>query len=132
MFHNVRQSGAGLVAAIALIVVVALLSLAVTTTVRLGATSVSLDVLNQRALQAANSGAQLGLNRVYAPSGVGSCANRSLDFSALPGLPGCQANVTCTAQTVAGKTYYTLVSSGSCSADTAQAQRQVRVRAADP
>ena len=132
MCHRSRQNGAGLVAAIALIVVVALLSLAVTVTVRLGATSVSLDVLNQRALQAANSGVQIGLNRVYAPSGAGSCTNRNVDFSALPGLPACQASVTCASQTVAGKTYYTLVSTGSCSADTTQAQRRVRVRTADP
>ena len=116
-------------AALALIMVVALLALGITRIVQLGAGSVSLDVLSQRALLAASSGAQLGLNRVFAPLTAPSCNNRNWDVSNLAGLPACQASVTCSSDVVRGRTYYTLVSSGSCSADTLQAERLIRVRA---
>lgn len=125
--HAVK--GGGLVAAIALIIVVALLALGIARTVRLGAGSVSLDILSQRALLAASSGAQLGLNRTFAPVGAVSCINRTWDVSTLPGLPACQAAVTCSSEIVRGKTYYTVVSTGSCAADTLQAERLIRVRA---
>ena len=101
-YRFARQQGAGLVAAIALITVVAFVSLAVTRTVQLGAGSVSIDVLSQRAALAANNGVQFGLNRVFAPAGPASCINRSWDFSALAGLPSCQADVSCSSTTVRG------------------------------
>jgi MSHA biogenesis protein MshP len=129
MCRKYTQQGAGLVAAIALIVIVALVALAVTQTVQFGASSVSLEVLSQRALQAATSGAQLGLNRVFAPAGVGTCTDRSWDFSGLPGLPACQAVVTCDSAVVRGNNYYIVHSTGKCAADTLQTERVVRVRA---
>ena len=124
-----RIRGSGLVAAIALIIVVALMALGIAQTVQLGAGSVSLDILSQRALLAANSGAQLGLNRVFAPAGATSCINRAWDVSGLAGLPACQATVSCSSDLVRGKTYYTVTSTGSCTADILQAERSVLVRA---
>lgn len=124
-----RQEGAGLVAAIALITIVAFVSLAVTRTVEFGAGSVSLDILSQRAALSASNGAQLGLNRVFAPAGTASCIGRSWDFSTLAGLPSCQANVTCSSTTVRGDVFYTVTSVATCSADTLQAERSVLVRA---
>ena len=131
MFRNRprSQQGGGLVAAIALITIVALVALGVTRTVQLGAGSLSLDVLSQRALLAASSGAQLGLNRVFAPAGVASCNNRNWDFSTLTGLPSCQAVVSCTSETVRGKVFYTIASTATCAAATLQAERSVLVRA---
>ena len=129
MYRSCKQSGAGLVAAIALIVIVAVVALAVTRTVRLGAGSVSLDILNQRALQTAASGAELGLNRVFAPAGAGACVDHNWDLSLLAGLPSCQATVTCDSEVVRGKVYYSIASRGTCTADTLQAERVVQVRA---
>ncbi len=124
---NVR--GSGLIAAIALLVIVALLALAITRTVTLGAGSVGIDILSQRALLSASSGAQLGLNRVFAPSGAGACAGQVWDFSALNGLPACQATVTCDSVIVRGRQFYQVRSTGSCSAGAEQAERVVLVRA---
>lgn len=124
-----RQRGSGLVAAIALIIVVALMALGIARTVQLGAGSVSLDILSQRALLAANSGAQLGLNRIFAPAGAATCINRTWDVSGLAGLPACQVTVSCSSDLVRGKTYYTVTSTGSCTAASLQSQRSVLVRA---
>lgn len=124
-----HQRGAGLIAAIALLVIVALLALAITRTVQLGAGSVGLDILSQRALLSASSGAQLGLNRVFAPAGAGSCGAVAWDFSGLNGLPNCVAAVTCSSVTVRGRLFYELRSTGTCGAGADQAERQVLVRA---
>ncbi|XOV84062.1 MAG: hypothetical protein ACFHXK_02880 [bacterium] len=124
-----RVAGAGLVAAIALITIVAVLTVAITRSVALGAGSTALETLNQRAMLAAGNGAQLGLNRVFAPTGVGGCAGQTFDFSSLAGLPACQAEVSCSSETVRGRIYYTLNSVGSCSAGSQVAQREVLVQA---
>ncbi len=131
MFPNASRaaSGAGLIAAIALLIIVALLALAITRTVQLGAGSVGLDILSQRALLTATSGAQLSLNRVFAPAGAGSCAGQSWDLSDLNGLPACQAAVTCTSVIVRGRVFYEVRSTGTCAAGPEQASRKVLVRA---
>lgn len=116
-------------AAIALITIVAALTVAITRSVSMGAASTSLDVLSQRAMLAASNGAQLNLNRIFAPQGVGLCGAQTLDFSGLPGLPSCQASVTCDSETVRGRVYYTVNSVASCSAGSLQAQRSVLVHA---
>ncbi len=131
MFPELKRSarGAGLIAAISLLIIVALLALAITRTVQLGAGSVGLDILSQRALLTASSGAQLSLNRVFAPAGVGSCAALTWDLSDLNGLPSCQAAVSCTSVTVRGRIFYELRSTGTCAAGAEQASREVLVRA---
>ncbi len=126
---GIKTRGSGLIAAIALLVIVALLALAITRTVTLGAGSVGIDILSQRALLSASSGAQLGLNRVFAPSGAGACAGRVWDFSTLNGLPACQATVSCDSVLVRGRLFYQVRSTGSCSAGAEQAERVVLVRA---
>ena len=124
-----RERGSGLIAAIALLVIVALLALAITRTVTLGAGSVGIDILSQRALLSASSGAQLGLNRVFAPVGTGACSGQVWDLSGLNGLPSCQATVTCNSVVVRGRRFYEVRSTGACSAGPDQAERVVLVRA---
>ena len=102
MFPN-RQRGIGLIAAIFLIVVVASLAVGVASLVRSGAAGYVQDVLAYKAFLAADSGAQLSLNRVFAPEGTPSCSNRVFPFSE-PGLEGCEATVSCSAFTVSGVT----------------------------
>ena len=124
-----KNQGAGLIAAIALIVVVAVLVLAITRTVQFGAENLGIDVLNQRAALAAQSGAQLGLNRVIAPQGSGSCANMTFDLTGLPGLNICTTQVACTSVIVRSQPYYTIESTGICATGDLQTTRSVRVRA---
>ncbi len=120
----------GLMAAIFLIMVVTVLSVAVVRSVRSGAGAFAQDILFQRAFLAAESGAQLGLNRVFAPAGSGTCVDQTFALDALD-LPDCDADVRCRSETVEGRVTYTVESRGRCSAGTALAERHVLVRAAD-
>ena len=123
-----RQSGIGLVSAIFLIVVVGLLVVAITRMVRTSSEEFAQNVMNQRAFLAAESGVQLGLNRVFAPVGVGACGNWAWDLNDV-GLPYCQADVQCRSESVGGDVFYTLESDGRCDVGGYIAQRRVLVRA---
>ena len=123
-----RQRGIGLVAAIFLIVVVAALVTAIARTVRTSADAFSLDVVSHRAFLAAESGAQLGLNRVFAPSGAPACGNWTWALDAA-GLRSCTAEVACRSEIVDGTPYYTVESDGRCDVGGVVAERRVLVRA---
>ena len=125
---GLRQQGLGLVSAIFLITVVAAIAVGVASLVRTSGESFAQDVLGLKAFLAAESGAQLGLNRLYAPVGAGVCADRVFDLNQ-PGLERCQANVTCRADTADGQIFYTLRSEGRCVAANSAAERHVLVRA---
>ena len=130
MFHS-RQKGIGLIAAIFLLVVVASLAVGVASLVRSGASAYVQDVLGYKAFLAADSGAQLSLNRVFAPQGTSSCGNRVYTFD-MPGLEGCRADVTCSAITVSGELRYDLESHGHCTTGSEDAERRIAVRAGAP
>jgi MSHA biogenesis protein MshP len=123
-----RQRGIGLVAAIFLIVVVAGLVAAIGRMVRTNADVFAQDVTSQRAFLAAESGAELGLNRVFAPAGAPACGNWSWDLAAM-GLSGCRVDVACSSEVVDGTPHYTLESDGRCSGGGVVAERRVLVRA---
>jgi MSHA biogenesis protein MshP len=118
----------GLVSAIFLIVVVSLMVVAVVGMVRTSGEAFAQDIMSHRAFLAAESGAQLGLNRVFAPVGAGSCTNWNWDLTS-SGLPSCEATVACRSETVAGTSYFTLESDGRCAAGGYVAERRVLVRA---
>ncbi len=124
-----RQRGMGMVAAIFLITVVALLSVAIMRSVRTSSTAFALDVVAHRAFLAAESGAQLSANRLFAPSGTPSCSNQSYDLDGF-GLSSCRATVSCRSEPVDGEPLYTLQSAGRCDSGGIVAQRQVLVRMA--
>ncbi|MGI9328056.1 MAG: hypothetical protein ACR2PZ_22740 [Pseudomonadales bacterium] len=128
-WSHVRTAGMGLVAAIFLITVVALLSIAIMRSVRTSSDAYALDVVAHRAFLAAESGAQLGANRLFAPSGVPSCSNRSFNLDGL-GLTSCIATVTCANEQIDGQSLYTLQSAGRCTSGAVVADRQVLVRMA--
>ena len=125
MFHS---RGMGLVSAIFLILVVAVLVVAITRMVRFSGEAFAQETMSHRAFLAAESGAQLGLNRLFAPEGVGSCSGWSWNLSST-GLNGCQATVACRSEAVGTTTYYTLESRGRCAVGGSIAERQVLVRA---
>ena len=126
-----RQRGIGLIGAIFLIVVVASLAVGVASLVRSGAAGYVQDVLAYKAFLAADSGAQLSLNRVFAPEGAPSCVSRVFSFSE-PGLEGCEATVSCSAVSVSGVMRYDLESRGRCTTGTEVAERRIAVRASAP
>ena len=126
-----RQNGIGLIAAIFLIVVVAALAVAITSLVRSNSNSFVRDVLAYKAFLAADSGAQLALNRIFAPVGTPSCANRVYTFTQT-GLEGCQATVSCSALLVGGQQRYDVQSHGRCTTAVDIAERRIDVRATGP
>ncbi|MEQ8486586.1 MAG: hypothetical protein RIB46_19665 [Pseudomonadales bacterium] len=124
-----RQSGLGLVAAIFLIVVSAALAVALTRMVRTSGDGFGQDVVAHRAFLAAETGAQLGLNRVFAPAGAGSCATWTWTLEPI-GLGACVAEVRCSVDMVEGAPYYTVESDGRCDSGRYVAERRILVRAA--
>ena len=123
-----RQTGLGLVSAIFLVVVVAALVVAIARMVRSSGEVFAQDVVSHRAFLAAESGAQLGLNRLFAPVGAGACGNWTWDLTDF-GLGSCQATVSCRAEVVAGVSHFTLESNGRCDPGTFVAERSILVRA---
>lgn len=123
-----RQRGIGLMAAIFLIVVVAALLVAITGLVRTSSDAFAQDTVSHRALLAAESGAQLGLNRVFAPAGTGACGSWSWDMGTV-GLPACRADVACRSEVVGGTPHYTIESDGRCDTGGVAAERRILVRA---
>ena len=126
MYRN--QSGIGLMSAIFLIVVVSMLAIAITRMVRTSSTEFAQHVIDQNAMLAAQTGVQLGLNKVFAPLGAGACANWTFDLESI-GLRSCQALVECRSVVVAGQPHYTLQSDGRCSVVGFTAQRRLEARA---
>ncbi len=124
-----KQSGLGLIAALFLIVVVALLVAGILSLVRTSSLSFAQDVLAHKALMSAESGAQLSLNRLYQPfsGAAGTCSAKNWSFTQ-PGLENCVATVTCVADVVAAETYFTLDSHGRCDNGSGIAERRVLVR----
>ena len=124
-----RQRGLGLISAIFLIVVVAAIAVAVVSLVRSQSQAFAEDVLSEKAFLAAQSGGEVGLNRVFAPIGTPSCTTWDFDLDR-PGLEKCAAHVVCTSTAVSGVAQYTLESAGRCGAGNDIAERHVVVRAA--
>ena len=122
-----KMSGLGLLSAIALITLTAVLSIAIMRTVRTASDSSIQAIVSFRAFLAAESGAQLGANRLYAPAGSGSCTSRSFSFEDL-GLPSCTASVECRSEAVAGEPLYTLQSTATCNPEGFTATHSVVVR----
>lgn len=123
-----KQRGIGIISAIFLIVVVGMLAVAITAMVRTSSDEFAQNIIDQNALLAAQSGAQLGLNKVFAPLGAGACSNWTFDLETI-GLRACQAVVQCTSVTVAGVPHYTLQSDGRCAVVGFTAQRRLQLRA---
>lgn len=122
-----HQAGLGLVGAVFVIVVVGLLAVAMAKMLEADKLSQSYEVLGLKAFLAAESGAQLGVNRLLAPDGVGSCVTTTASLEATS-LRFCTAEVSCTLTTSAGQSLYTINATGSCSAGDMIASRTIEVR----
>ena len=108
-----RQAGMGIIGAIFLITVVAVLAVAITRTVRTSGEAFALEVMSSRAFLAAESGAQLAVREIYPASGAGVCADAARPLDQI-GLRQCTANTQCRVQVTNGVSYYTVESAGRC------------------
>jgi MSHA biogenesis protein MshP len=126
-----RQRGLGLITAIALITVVAVVLAALVRTLASSAALDSVDALSTRAMLAAESGMDVALNRAYAPRGTPSCTTRNWTFDA-EGLRGCAVTVTCAPASMGGRNYFDLSSRAACGSGELQASRRIDARAMAP
>lgn len=122
-----RVSGMGLVSAIALITLAAVLSIAIMRTVRTGSDSSTQALVSFRAFLAAESGAQLAANRLVAPLGSPTCSSQNFDLADV-GLPSCSVVVDCRAETVVSEILYTLQSTAICNPSGFSASHSLVVR----
>ncbi len=126
-YHDVRrQRGLGLPMAIFIIVIVGSVLLAMTDLNTSGTQGFSQDYQSQRAFYAAESGAQVALNRIF--MGGAACGNFNLSLSA-NGLAGCAVSVNCTQVSVASINYYSINSDATCGSGAEMGRRQIEVRA---
>jgi len=126
------MQGVGLPATIFIISVLALIVVALSDLNESSALGFGQSYQSQRAFYAAESGAQIALNRIFV--GGTACNNSLADINfesggANPGLNSCSADLSCTQVSVAGTDYYTVTSIGQCGSGFDQAERSIQVRA---
>lgn len=141
---NRSQRGIGLPATVFLIVILSLIVLAMSELNESSARSFGQDLNATKAFYAAESGAQIALNRVFV--GTDTCATTGnasdedasladIDFdsgSGTPGLINCDVVLACGQVTVSGTNYMTFNSTATCGSGLEQATRAVQVRAHEP
>jgi MSHA biogenesis protein MshP len=114
-----KQRGSALVVAIFIIVVMLAIVLALSRILLSSSDSVVYEVQGTRAMFAAQSGMELALTELFPRSAAANCSSWTFSF-ATAGLPGCEAQVQCTAQPVASpqlSQLYFMQSTGSCNAN---------------
>ncbi len=130
------QAGLGLVSAIFVITVGALLAAAMASMMRVGQTATVQSFQATRAMQAAESGIQMEMVRLIQSSVGSACqSSNSYDFNTVAGLVGCNAATECSVSVVGTERYATIVSTGRCGGNSASldsASRRLRVRAQVP
>ena len=127
-----RQAGIGLPATIFLVVIVSLIVVAMSELNESSSLGFGQDFNAQKAFYAAESGAQVALNRVFVGGAACNNALADIDFDsggANPGLDNCVADLACTQNDVAGTSYYTFTSTASCGSGFEASTRSVEVRA---
>ncbi len=132
--NHSKQKGIGLPATVFLIVILALIIVAMSDLTEHSSLGVGQDYESMRTFYAAESGAQIALNRLFVGGQACSATKVDLDFDASgdkPGLNNCVATLSCTQNSIAGINYYTFLSEASCGTGFEQAQRTIQVRAHD-
>jgi len=112
-----KQRGSSLAIAVFIIIVMSLLTTAITDTISSSQDLVVQEVLGTRALMAAESANDLSLGQIFPLDSVAqSCTlvTTSRDFSTIDGLQNCVAATTCTEQAINSQTYYLISSTGVC------------------
>lgn len=128
-----KQRGSMLVIALFVIIVLAFLAYAMIRITNTSASANVYEVYGERALNAANSGANRALNELFTPGSSNSCNDVSTGYSfgATVALSGCAIEVACTSFDVSqtGFTHFRIISTASCTAGDFDTQRSVVVEA---
>jgi MSHA biogenesis protein MshP len=130
--NHVKQKGIGLPATIFLIVILSLIVVAMSDLTESSNFGFGQDLQSMRAFYAAESGAQIALNRVFVGGQLCSAIVGELDFNAVnenAGLTNCTTTLSCSDDEVLGITYFTFKSEATCGSGFEQAQRSIEVRA---
>jgi MSHA biogenesis protein MshP len=130
--RRAKQKGIGLPATVFLIVIVALIVLALGELNSKSNIGFGQDFYSIRAFYAAESGAQIALNRVFVGGQACIATLAAIDFDAVSnkaGLESCRVSVSCNQVTVDTIDYYTFTSTATCGAGIEQATRAIQVRA---
>lgn len=125
----VRQRGIGLPATIFIITVLALIVVALSDLAQDSNIGFSQNFQSQRAFYAAESGAQVALNRVFVGGAACNTSLSDISFGTDAGLENCTAVLSCSQESVAGTDYYTISSEAVCGSGMDRASRSVEVRA---
>jgi MSHA biogenesis protein MshP len=128
--NKYSQRGIGLPATIFIITVLALIVVAMAELNQSSNQAFAQSFQSQKAFYAAESGAQIALNRVFV--GAVACNNSIADInfsSAGAGLESCTADLSCNQVTVSGINYYTISSAATCGTGFETSQRSIQVRA---
>ena len=124
------ETGLGLISAIFVIVIIALLVDAMSIVMTIGQGYRSQEALATRALLAAQTGAELHLSELLHPDNGNSCANTTRTLT-VDGLQDCNYQASCAVITISGQNFYTINSVGRCGSGVDSATRTVKVRVTD-
>ena len=122
-YHRLaKQQGGALAIAVFVILVMSLLTIAISRSISASSAQTVQEVLGTRALMAAESGNELALAILFpiasgAPVTYGSCADITasrLYFSGVNGLNNCQVVTSCEESTAGTQSFYFLESTGVC------------------
>lgn len=115
-----RQRGSSLAIAVFVIIVMSLLTTAITNTISSSSDQVVQEVLGTRALLAAESANEITLTQVFPiDDDANSCADADVVvgrryFNNITGLENCLAVTSCSDNTIDSETYYLVESTGVC------------------
>jgi len=132
-----KQQGIGLPATVFIIVILALIVAAMGDLTESSNLGFGQDYQSMRAFYAAESGAQIALNRVFVGKQTcGALVNIDFGFNLAgavvadnPGLDNCVAQISCSESIVVAETYYIFSSNAVCGSGFDQARRSIEVRA---
>ena len=126
-----KQNGLGLISAIFVIVVLAMLVAGMSGIMTASQTYRAQEILAVRALSAAQTGSELHLSDLLHPENSQVCTTDASPVAlTTAGLLDCSYQASCAAVTVGSDTYYTIKSVGRCGSGADSATREVKVRVA--
>ena len=120
----VRTQGIGLVSAIFFLVVISLLAMAISRSVRDASSGRVIEHLGLQAMLVAESGAQVAVAHAIPASGPSVCGAQNYDFATL-GHRNCRAIISCQVLSGTSETIYEIESRGRCSLPSGEVAERV-------
>ncbi len=125
------QRGLGLISAIFVIVILAMLVVAMSAIMVSSQRYRAQEILAERALAAAQTGVELHLSMLLHPENAQTCVTDSSPVAlTVDGLNDCSYQASCASVTISSQIYYTINSIGRCGSGVDSASREVKIRVA--